>query len=162
MPASCTVFCMLSSILHQVFCDPDTESVLPLLVTLYDSRLLTPYPIIDSLKLCPQFNADAYYRASLNASLFMLYFKRYLSGRGHVYSKEMRATSLLDTKTVRKNWHNTTLRAELFLKAVSGHSLLPVADSLIIEACFQPSYLCNPILTLCIDSFLRRRISCCC
>ena len=98
----------------------------PLVVAAYDSSIHCVPDFITHLKFVPQFSRKDKGRAGFLADLMQQILNRYLSGSGHAVPSSEEEGSLLDAETVERARGNTTLRAELLLKATTDSTALPV------------------------------------
>ena len=98
----------------------------PLVITAYDLSIHCILHFITHLKLVPQFSRKDKGKAGFLADLMQQILNHYLSSSGHAILSSEKEGSLLDTETVEWARGNTTLRAELLLKAATDSTALPV------------------------------------
>ena len=93
---------------------------------MYDLKIKSAEDVIGRLVVTTAFTSSSADEAKLASHLFMLYLKRYLLGTGHVNADQLVMGGVVTVEMIDIEKDNKTLRAELFLDAMSGSTIPPV------------------------------------
>lgn len=115
---------------------------MPLLVEAYNSSITDPQQLVDVLRfsLKEQCTVEGSILHGLSQA-FIMYLKRYLSGRGHVDHQTLLDFQLLTREDIDRERDNAVLRARMFLKVATSAVFLPAKPYFTIQVCVRNRYL---------------------